>query len=153
MATCGSGGTHIWNLAENGELLTADPGVNLALRIAFSPCGIFLAMLKWNGVQLLDIQKHHVAAILPGDPAGSRYRSSLAYSPDGRYIAFGAEKNTIQLVNLKNYKQQTLKGHTDEIVSLSFSADSKKTGFMYLVERPDAPLGCDKREAPAKNQI
>ncbi len=49
-----------------------------------------------------------------------------AYSPDGKYLAFGSEFGSIQLSNPQTGEQlHCLRGSTEETLALEFSADSK----------------------------
>ena len=51
---------------------------------------------------------------------------SVAFSPDGKFIASGSYDKTIKLWNVKTGKLiYTLKGHRDSVLSVAFSPDGK----------------------------
>ncbi|MEB3283067.1 MAG: WD40 repeat domain-containing protein [Lyngbya sp.] len=52
--------------------------------------------------------------------------TSVAFSPDGRYIASGSEDNTVRLWNLDgNPASKPFRGHTDYVNSVAFSRDGR----------------------------
>ncbi|KAL7940608.1 WD40 repeat-like protein [Trichoderma barbatum] len=56
----------------------------------------------------------------------SRRVWSVAFSADGRYLASGADDNTIKIWDATAGKeQQTLQGHSDWVSSVAFSADGR----------------------------
>ncbi len=52
--------------------------------------------------------------------------TSIAFSPDCKYLVFCSNDNKVKLWNVKTYKKvATLRGHRREVVSVAFSADGK----------------------------
>jgi WD40 repeat protein len=52
---------------------------------------------------------------------------SIAFAPNGQYVAVGLSDNTVQLWNLANGTLlQTLKGNTSGVISVAFSADGQR---------------------------
>jgi WD40 repeat protein len=51
---------------------------------------------------------------------------SVAFSPDGKYLASGSEDNMIKLWSIESQKElATLQGHSREVNSVVFSPDGK----------------------------
>jgi WD40 repeat protein len=95
--------------------------------LAFSYDDRLLAVAGYKQVQLFDVARGSVATRLTGPSETVR---SLAYSPDGRWLAAAggdpAKSGEIILWHSRNgEKAHTLKGHDDYVYSLAFSPDSK----------------------------
>ncbi len=51
---------------------------------------------------------------------------SIAFSPDGKYLASGSRDNTVKLWSVELQKEvTTLKGHSLSVYSVAFSPDGK----------------------------
>jgi WD40 repeat protein len=51
---------------------------------------------------------------------------SVAFSPDGKYLACGSRDNTIELWSIESQKKvTTLKNHSKPVYSVAFSPDGK----------------------------
>jgi WD40 repeat protein len=50
---------------------------------------------------------------------------NVAFSPDGRRLAMGAERNTVKIRDLQTGKELQLWGHKGEVYTLAFSPDAE----------------------------
>jgi len=124
----------LWD-AQTGELLHtleghADPRVEA---VAFSPDGNTLAsagnILDQTG-KLWDTQTGNLKQTLPVVPASHIWPKmcaySLAFSPDGRFLALGCADRTVKLLSAETGQLlQTLKWHLGSVQAVAFSPDSK----------------------------
>lgn len=96
---------------------------------AYSPdgsCIVSAAIDEFNIIIIeLDDSRIKVKNIIPVDML-SYIITSLAYCPTGKYIAAADSDNKIGIWDVQKNKQigDTCDEHKDEIVSISFSADS-----------------------------
>jgi WD40 repeat protein len=52
---------------------------------------------------------------------------SFAWSPDGRYFAFGRNDNSVQVWEVAGVVQVcAYRGHTDKVIALAWSPDGKR---------------------------
>jgi WD40 repeat protein len=82
----------VWDAQTGKPLLTLKGHPGVVIATAFSPDGkrILTADLQ-NAVRIWDAQTGKELFALPGDPGNPIYYiASAAYSPDGKYIAYGA---------------------------------------------------------------
>jgi eukaryotic-like serine/threonine-protein kinase len=97
--------------------------------VAFSPDGAFLAIGDYDGqVRLMNTHNWTEKAVLPGQFPTTWGVSTLAYSPNGRFLAAGSAfvDPRIQVWDMGTDKNiATLEGHLGFIADLAFSPDGK----------------------------
>jgi WD40 repeat protein/serine/threonine protein kinase len=76
-----------------------------------------------RSVKVWDASTWKVLHSFP-DPTGVPV--SVAFSPDGRWIAWGGSDSTVKLCPLASEEIQVLHGHTDWVQGVAFSSDSKQ---------------------------
>lgn len=126
----GSGGLYIRE-CDLATGVTRRVIVNFGFPLQFSPDKSILAVVNARGVELFDAKTYQAIAALDADGAASSFypSSSLAFSPDGKLLAFAAEDdgNRVHDIQLWDVRAHTrvgvLQGHTDRILSLTFSTD------------------------------
>ncbi len=97
-------------------------------RLAFSPDGKRQAAatrpFSGSGVTLIfDFPSLRQIAEIPDL---NNHRPSLAYSPDGRWLAVGRADHTVRLLDTTTHREvATLTGHDGPVVDLAFSPDSR----------------------------
>src|SRR5262249_48859018 len=92
--------------------------------IAFDPSGRKLAVCSTGTslVQILDVDTTDVLATLsqPAEKGGSL--SSLAWSPDGRFLAVGSLDAKIRIWDMTRRQQSMiLEGHNESVIGLAFN--------------------------------
>jgi WD40 repeat protein len=90
----------------------------------FHPGGNVLATIGKNGrVALWDTATYEAPSVLP---AMDKRTFSLAYSPDGRWLAFGGA-GTVHLYDVEaGAVARTLEGHQHAVGSLAFTGDGER---------------------------
>jgi WD40 repeat protein len=113
-----------------GQIAEGDAGKIYAA--ALSPNNRYLAMGGWlagdpdsrRAVRIHDFQSGKVIGLLKGH---TNVVLSLAFSPDGRYLASGSSDKTIRIWDVERMKEvHVLKGHTGDIYAVAFSSDGKR---------------------------
>jgi WD40 repeat protein len=116
----------VWDLATGALARTSRASKGFSRPIVFRPDGGRLAYCNLlRGVQVWNIDRAEVQGRF------SRYRgnygelASLAYSPDGRYLASGGKGNVVLWDAETGKNLCTLNGYSDEVRGLAFSPDGK----------------------------
>jgi WD40 repeat protein/predicted Ser/Thr protein kinase len=122
----------LWQPSTGRLLATLSGPDRLVVHLAVSPDGNRLVGVSDdNSVRVWDLTTHQELALLPG-PQGKwadfSERGSVAFSPDGRFLATpGAHPRDIVLRDARDYEvRATLQGHTREVCSAAFSPDSRR---------------------------
>jgi WD40 repeat protein len=116
--------TTLWDLSTNkeaGQLIRKEGGRVTSL--AFSPDGSRLAVTATN----LTVEVWRVAErrSIPFD-SYETWAYSVAYSPDGKYLAMGFQDGKIRICDADDARScAVLKGHREAVSSLSFSPDGR----------------------------
>jgi RNA polymerase sigma factor (sigma-70 family) len=104
---------------------------NFSYGAAFSADGkVLVTASTWRGLLLWDAATGRLIRRVPGDPALVQGRSrpdfALAFSGDGRTVAFGACDGVIRVVDtLTGKERKQWPGHQGDIHSLALSADGQ----------------------------
>lgn len=132
-----NGRAEIWNLQTGWDLVTRignpleqQPFVDRVLSLAFNPEGTKIAIgcgepSRSGSIFVFDVATNQIS-ITRGE-AHSDVVVSLAYSPNGKYLASGGADRMAKLWqadSLEPYK--TLEGHTHHVNSVSWKCDSRQ---------------------------
>lgn len=97
--------------------------------VRFSRDGKYVATGCNRSAQIYDVQTGHKVCVLQDDTVdtvGDLYIRSVCFSPDGQYLATGAEDKLIRVWDIKANKiRNTFSGHEQDIYSLDFAADGR----------------------------
>ena len=125
---------HLWdpNTGEYKQMIYGRGWDSYHTNLVFSPDGNTLASIDYGAIHLWDIlNKTQITTIYKWYGHGQESTStssvgynSVAFSPDGQYIASGHSDNTIHFWYKGRTYIDALKGHTDTVTSIAFFNDS-----------------------------
>ncbi|KAI8983592.1 WD40-repeat-containing domain protein [Pilobolus umbonatus] len=97
--------------------------------VKFSTDGRYLAAGCNRATYIYDVASSQRVAVLQDDTIkveGDLYIRSVCFSPDGNYLATGAEDMQIRIWDIQKKRiRNVLKGHLQDIYSLDFSRDGR----------------------------
>ena len=105
-----------WELPKEAKVRFGKGGINL---LRFSPDGQQLAVGSSIGVWLYDVETGKELSMFPGKS------TSIAFSPDGRFMASSVEGQSPQLWELTTHKKMVITDHLSHTSVLRFSTDGK----------------------------
>ena len=152
----GDGDIRFWDVGTQKNTLIYDVYTSSVFSLAFSPDGVLLAASgisrdgnDWNStVNLWNLETRlHTAKFEVRDPeyGYSWWIKSVAFSPDGKYIAAGASQNTITLWDVDAQEKTAILGTSNvltsggrvgEVNSVAFSPDGKILASGGVAEGP-----------------
>jgi WD40 repeat protein len=126
----------IWDIAAGKTIRTirgqvGDGPEGYIYAAALSPDDRYLAVGGWLGanpdvgvIRIHDFQTGDVVTLLRGH---TNVVNSLAFSPDGRYLASGSSDNTVRIWDVAARKSLlVLQGHQDRVTAVAFSPDGQR---------------------------
>ena len=105
-----------WELPKKAKARLGKGSINT---IQFSPDGTQLAVGSNIGVWLYDVETGKEKSLFPG------MCQSLAFSPDGRFLANGGSRSKIHLWEIATEREVLLTDLYDSAATLKFSSDGK----------------------------
>ena len=152
----GDGDIRFWDIGTQRNTLIYDVYTSAVFSLAFSPDGVMLAAsgISRDGndrnstVNLWNLQNRlHIAKFDVRDPEHgySWWIKSVAFAPDGKYIAAGASQNTVTLWDVNAQEKiaifgtsnaLTSGGRVGEVNTVAFSPDGRILASGGVVEGP-----------------
>ena len=117
----------LWDIKSNTEVRKENRAFYYQSNFAFSPDGQLLATRGWNGcVRLWSIALQSIGeALWKGERHGNS-ANSLAFSPDGRFLAAGdRDRAHLWDISSETAKSMPSKPHKGLVTTIAFSPNSK----------------------------
>jgi WD40 repeat protein len=116
----------LWDTATGRDLATLVGHRENVRYLAFSPDGKLLASSSASRVTLWDVTTAKERAVLPWHGDHFVAFSCVAFSPDGRTLAYGAADGNVTLWNVVTGKERVVcRGHSKLVVTATFAPDGK----------------------------
>eukprot|EP01119_Soliformovum_irregulare_P013551 TRINITY_DN361_c0_g1_i1.p1 TRINITY_DN361_c0_g1~~TRINITY_DN361_c0_g1_i1.p1 ORF type:complete len:647 (+),score=137.51 TRINITY_DN361_c0_g1_i1:191-2131(+) len=112
----------------NMDLLHSLDHTSVVCCVRFSQDGKYMATGCNKSAQIYDVSSGEKVHTFAEDlnKEGDLYMRSVCFSPDGKYLAAGAEDKTVKLWDIETKQlHHTFVGHDLDIYSLDFSKDGK----------------------------
>jgi WD40 repeat protein/serine/threonine protein kinase len=119
------GSVRLWDLRNDREPLTFQGSPGWIRRgVAFSPDGTRLAYTSHERVRIWDLKAGRECPHLEGHTSGV---ISVAFSPNGRWIATGSGDRTVRMWNAATGRlERTFTGHANIVFAVAFSPDGTR---------------------------
>ena len=126
-----NGTVQVWDVEARREVGKVGPPGPHVKGLAFSRDGKDLASVNFDGV--VNVWEWDVNRLGEKEKPRHTFRCrrvpqagmTLAFSPDGRRLAAGGVKQTVQIWNLQTGEEKSLEGHTGDVWVTVFSPDPK----------------------------
>jgi WD40 repeat protein len=115
----------VWDAATNKLLATCSPDWSVLIRAALSPDGKILATGA-NHLRLWDAASGRSRGMLTESTVSGPIIGSVAFSPDGEWLACTGDPNRVRIWSLEDSKEKyTFAGHSGTVMAITFSADER----------------------------
>ncbi|MFZ0062544.1 MAG: caspase family protein, partial [Pyrinomonadaceae bacterium] len=125
----GDGTAPMWELETGKEVRRFEGQVNYVMSLSLSEDGQRVGIKKEDGsIYAWDLTSGSATSVKEGTGKGvppDYTKSPVVASPDGRLILQGKEKTAVLMDAAKKEEIQSLVGHSDLVLTATFSADSR----------------------------